>query len=236
MIKEDKRSYYPRIGYKDYLIDGIELLFGLVLFGAASYITVQANVGLSPWVAFSVGFSKLTGINYGIMHVIISIVILILDVLLKEKIGWGTLGDALIIGTIMSIFDSMHLMPLITGYWEGILAMLAGIFVTAVGSFFYMDAAFGCGPRDALFVALCRIMPKLPVGAVRVILEGSALLAGWLLGAKVGLGTVIAVFGIGIFIEIVFRIMKFDVTRVHHENLLDTHLNLMRIHRGEPTK
>jgi uncharacterized membrane protein YczE len=236
MIKEDKRSYYPRVGYKDYVIDAIELIFGLFLFGAASYVTVQANVGLSPWVAFSVGFANLTGINYGIIHVIISIVIVVLDILLKEKIGWGTLGDALIIGSIMSIFDSMHLMPLITGYWEGIAAMLAAIFITAIGSYFYMDAAFGCGPRDALFVALCRLMPKLPVGAVRILLEGSALFIGWMLGAKVGLGTVIAVFGIGIFIEIVFRVMKFDVTKVHHENLIDTHKNLVRIYRGEKTQ
>lgn len=236
MIKEDKRSYYPRIGYKDYVIDGLELVFGLFLFGAASYVTVQANVGLSPWVAFSVGFAKLTGVNYGIVHVIISVVIVVLDIILKEKIGWGTVADALMVGSIMSIFDSMNLMPLITGYWEGIAAMLVGIFISAVGSYFYMDAAFGCGPRDALFVALCRIMPKLPVGAVRILLEGSALLIGWLLGAKVGLGTVIAVFGIGIFIEIVFRFMKFDVTRVHHENLVDTHMNLVRIHRGEETK
>jgi uncharacterized membrane protein YczE len=99
-----------------------------------------------------------------------------------------------------------------------------------------MDAAFGCGPRDALFVALCRLMPKLPVGAVRILLEGSALFIGWMLGAKVGLGTVIAVFGIGIFIEIVFRVMKFDVTKVHHENLIDTHKNLVRIYRGEKTQ
>lgn len=31
MIKEDKRSYYPRVGYKDYVIDAIELIFGLFL-------------------------------------------------------------------------------------------------------------------------------------------------------------------------------------------------------------
>ena len=190
-------------------------------------------MGLSPWVAFSVGFSKLTGVNYGIVHVIISVIIVIIDILLREKIGWGTLGDALVIGSILSILDSLKLMPVMTGFWEGIAAMLIGTFVTAIGSFFYMDAAFGCGPRDALFVALCRLMPKLPVGAVRIMLEGSALLIGWLMGAKVGLGTVIAVFGIGVFIEIVFRFFRFDVKRVHHENLIDTHKNLMRLYRGQ---
>lgn len=233
MFNSDKASYHPRIGYKDYLINFTELIFGLILFGVGTYITVQANVGLAPWVAFSVGFAKLTGINYGVIHVIISVVILVLDIFLKEKIGWGTVGDALLIGSIMSVFDYFKLMPLIHGFWPGVLAMLVGLLITAVASYFYMDAAFGCGPRDALFVALCRMLNKLPVGGVRILLEGSAFLVGWLLGAKAGVGTVMYVFGIGFFIELVFRVTKFDVTKVHHESLLDTHLNLVRLYKGE---
>ena len=233
MISPEKKSYYPRIGYKDYVINFIELIFGLVIFAIGTYITVQANIGLSPWVAFSVGFAKLTGINYGVIHVIISIVILILDILLKEKIGWGTVGDALLIGSVISFLDKLDLMPLMHDFWPGVGAVMIGLLLSAIGSYYYMDAGFGCGPRDALFVALCRILKKLPVGAVRVLLEGSAFLVGWMMGAKAGLGSLLCAFGIGVFIELVFRIMKFDVTRVHHENLLDTHLNLVRLYRGE---
>lgn len=80
----------------------------------------------------------------------------------------------------------------------------------------------GCGPRDALMVALGKRFSKAPIGLVRGLLEGSVLLIGWLLGAKVGLGTVIAVFGIGIIIEYTFKLFRFDVKGVQHENLLDT--------------
>ena len=236
IISSEKQSYHPRIGYKDYVINFIELAFGLILFGVGTYLTVQADVGLAPWVAFSVGFANVTGINYGLLHVLISVIILVIDILLKEKIGWGTVGDALLIGSIMSFLDYLNIIDKATGFWPGMAMLMVGLLITAIGSFFYMDAAFGCGPRDALFVALCRILRKVPVGGVRILLEGSAFLVGWLMGAKAGIGTIIYVFGIGILIELVFRVVKFDPTRVHHESLIDTHMNLVRLHRGEAPK
>ena len=71
-------------------------------------------------------------------------------------------------------------------------------------------------------VALCRRFPQVPVGVTRVFLEGAALLTGWALGAKIGIGTVIATVGIGISIQFVFSMAKFDVTRVHNENIMET--------------
>ncbi len=233
MKTKDKKSYYPKAGFSDYLAKMAELIFGLFLFAVGTYITVQANVGLAPWVALSVGFANVTGINYGIVHVASSIVIILIDILLREKIGWGTVGDALLIGSFISVFDYYRLMPVAETFAAGVFWVIVGILITAVASYFYMDAAFGCGPRDALMVALCRLLPKLPVGLIRILLEGSAFLVGWALGAKAGIGTVIYVLAIGASIELVFRIAGFDVTRVKHENLLDTHNNLMRLMRGE---
>ncbi|MBQ9663107.1 MAG: hypothetical protein IJV40_08175 [Oscillospiraceae bacterium] len=204
----------------------LELVFGLFLFSIGSYLTVQANIGLSPWWAFDIGLSNLTGVDYGIVHNAVAIAIILIDILAGEKIGWGTVGDALLIGAFVSLFNRFELVPQMAGLVSGIVCMIAGLFVVAIGSFFYMDAAYGCGPRDALMVALCRKLPKLPVGVVRILLEGSALLIGWILGAKVGIGTVISVFGIGAALEVVFRLVRFDPTRVQNENLFDTCRNI----------
>ena len=230
-VKNLHKSYGKKESFADYGNKAAELIFGLFLFGVGSYLTVQANIGLSPWWAFDFGISNLTGIDYGIIHIAVAVIILALDILMKEKIGWGMVGDALLIGAFVSLFNRWELVPLMETFPMGVVCMIVGLLIIAVGSFFYMDAAFGCGPRDALMVALCRRLPKLPVGVVRILLEGSALLIGWLLGAKVGLGTVISVFGIGIAIEIVFRLMKFDATRVQHEDLLDTYRNVAALLR-----
>ena len=227
----ERKSYREKNSYREYAVKLAELVFGLFLFAVGSYLTVQANIGLSPWWAFDMGLSKASGIDYGIVHNAVALAIIAVDLLLREKIGWGTVGDALLIGGFVSLFNRFELVPLMQSLPAGILCMLLGLLIVAVGSYFYMDAAFGCGPRDALMVALCRMLPKLPVGVVRILLEGSALLIGWLLGAKVGIGTVISVFGIGVFVELVFRLFHFDPTRVKHENLIDTAKNLARISR-----
>ena len=227
----ERKSYRQKVSLREYAWKTLELVFGLFLFSVGSYLTVQANIGLSPWWAFDMGLSNATGIDYGVVHNAVAVVILLIDLLIREKVGWGMVGDALLIGAFVSLFNRWELLPQMQSLGSGILCMVVGLLVIAVGSYFYMDAAFGCGPRDALMVALCRALPKLPVGVVRALLEGSALLIGWLLGAKIGIGTVISVFGIGFAIELVFRLTRFEPTRVQNESLLDTHRNLARLLR-----
>lgn len=106
--------------------------------------------------------------------------------------------------------------------------MITGLFIISFGSYFYIGSGFGAGPRDSLMVALQR-KTGLPVGLCRGILEGSVVLIGWLLGGPVGIGTVIAAFGIGFCIQIVFAIMKFDATSVKHETLNATRQYFMNL-------
>lgn len=204
------------------------LLFGLVLFSIGGYLSIQANVGLAPWSAFSMGVSGKTGLLYGDVSVITSFVILVIDLCLKEKIGVGTLLDAVLIGKFTDLLLALEPIPMMESFPAGVVVLLLGQVVTAIGSYFYIGAALGCGPRDALMVALSKRLTKTPIGLVRILIEGTALLIGWLLGAKVGLGTVISVFGMGAILQVTFQILKFDVKEITHENLLDTWKNLMR--------
>ena len=99
--------------------------------------------------------------------------------------------------------------------------LISGLFVIAIGSYFYIKSAFGVGPRDNLMVVLAR-KTKLPVGVCRFAIELAVTLIGWLLGGMVGIGTVISVIAIGFCIQITFKVFKFDVTAVKHETLRDT--------------
>lgn len=200
----------------------IRLLFGLFLYAMGVYLCVQANVGLAPWDAFSMGIAKVTGIFFGNIVVLSGVVIIAIDFLLREKVGFGTILNAVLIGKFYDLIAWLDILPSQDTLLSGIGLMLLGQFVIALASFLYIGAGLGCGPRDALMVALGKRFSKAPIGLVRGLLEGSVLLIGWLLGAKVGLGTVIAVFGIGIIIEYTFKLFRFDVKGVQHENLLDT--------------
>ncbi len=206
----------------DYIIKTTRLIFGLFLYALGICLSVQANIGLSPWDAFSMGVSYQTHISFGNIVTLSGFAIILLDFLLKEKIGFGTILNAILIGKFVDLIQFAGLIPLMSNFRAGLLMILSGQVVICLGSYFYIGAALGCGPRDALMVALGKRMPAVPIGAIRGMIEGTVLIIGWLLGAKVGLGTVISVFGIGFILQFTFKVLRFDVKSISHESVADT--------------
>jgi len=196
--------------------------FGLFIFSIGVYLTIQANIGLAPWDCLSMGVSARVGMSYGIVHTIISIIIVLIDVLLKEKIGYGTILDALLVGNYVDLIDRIITLPDFNSLPIRIVMVVVGLLIMGYGQVFYMDAAQGCGPRDSLLVALGKRFPKTPIGVVQTGMVGIALLIGWLLGGPVGIGTVISVFGLGTALQIVCKIMHFEPRDVVHKNVIET--------------
>lgn len=195
---------------------------GLFIFAIGVYLTIQANIGLAPWDCLSMGISGKVGYSYGIVHTAISIVILAIDILLKEKIGYGTILDALLVGNYVDLIAYFKLVPVSENVPISCAMVIVGLLIMGYGQYFYMDAAQGCGPRDSLLIALGKRFPKTPIGVVQTVMVGIALLIGWLLGGPVGIGTVISVFGMGTALQIVCKIMHFEPRDVIHKNVLET--------------
>lgn len=198
------------------------LLLGLFLYALGSCLTIQANIGLAPWEAFSTGCALLGGISYGNAVVISGFVIVLSVFLLNEEIGVGTLLNAVLIGKFVDLIQMTGWIPVMNHIATGAALLVLGQFVICLGSYFYIGAGLGCGPRDSLMVALSRRFPRTPIGVIRGLIEGSVLVTGWLLGANVGIGTVMAVFGIGFSLQLTFRLLRFDVTHVKHDSVGDT--------------
>ena len=200
----------------------VRLLFGLFLFALGIFFIIQANIGLAPWDAFSMGWSNLTNLSYGTITIITSLIVLAIAYLLKEKIGFGTILNALLIGPFVDLFELFGIVPMMSNFWLGLLMLFLGQTTICIGSYFYIGAAMGCGPRDALMVAVGKRFPKVPIGIIRGLIETSVVCTGWLLGAKVGIGTILSAFGVGLILQITFKLLRFDVKSVKHENVADT--------------
>jgi len=206
----------------NYMKRTIRLIFGLFLYALGSFLTIQANIGLAPWEAFSMGGAYLTHLSYGNIVVITGFIIIVIDFVYKEKIGFGTILNAILIGKFVDLIQFFNIIPKMSNFWLGLLMLLLGLFVICIGSYFYIGACLGCGPRDALMVALGKRLPKVPIGAIRGLIEGTVLIIGWLLGAKIGIGTIISVFGIGLILQFTFKLLCFDVKNIKHESVADT--------------
>ena len=195
---------------------------GLFIFAIGVYLTIQANIGLAPWYCLSMGVSARVGYSYGIVHTVISIIILIIDILLKEKIGYGTILDALLVGNYVDWIGYLKLVPVSVNVAVSCAMVVIGLLIMGYGQYFYMAAAQGCGPRDSLLIALGKRFPRTPIGVVQTFMVGIALLIGWLLGGPVGIGTIISVFGMGSALQLVCKIMHFEPRDVVHKNVLET--------------
>lgn len=207
---------------KGYLQRFTTVILALALYAFGHYLAMQANIGLAPWDAFHIGVGYVSGLSTGTVVVLSGVTILVIDILLGERIGWGSILNALLIGTFLDVYFWLDFIPPMESLWLGLPMLFAGLLSIVLATYFYVSAGMGCGPRDALMVALSRIFPRFPVGLIRTCIEGTVLCIGWLCGAKIGIGTVAAVFGIGFLVEFVFKALRFDVKAVAHETIFDT--------------
>ena len=217
---------------KNYLVRLMSLLLGLFLFAVGIVLTMKANIGYAPWDVLHSGISALTGISFGTVSILVGGLICFIVVAVGEKLGLGTILNMVLIGAFIDVLLDSNLIPTLHGFLLSLIVMIAGLFVISFGSYFYIKAGFGAGPRDYLMVVIRR-KTHLPVGVSRGLVEGSAVLLGWALGGPVGGGTVLAAFGISFCIQTVFSLMKFESTSVQHETLGVTFRNISNLLRVE---
>lgn len=206
---------------KDIVIHSVIAAAGLFCCGIGIYFTLQANIGVSPWDVFHQGISSHTGMLYGNVSVLTALIILVVDIFMKEPIGIGMFLDAFIVGKAVDFCAWLGFLPQQTSLPMGILCMMAGLTITACGMRIYMGCALGCGPRDTLMVALCK-RTGLPVGPVTMMIYAVVTAIGWFLGGQVGIGTVLSVLYVGPALQTICRLTGFDAAKVTHQNLLET--------------
>ena len=178
------------------------IILGLLVFAFGVHLTIFANIGLAPWDCLGMGIAKHTPLNYGLSMTVMALIILGIDLLLKERIGFGTIIDALLTGNFVQMFNDLNPLAENKNTWLGILIMLTGFVFMALGMWIYMKGEQCCGPRDSLLVGLGK--------------------RGWLLGGPVGIGTLISTFGAGIVMQLVYNLLKFEPRQIRHRDALNT--------------
>jgi uncharacterized membrane protein YczE len=166
----------------------LQLLVGLLLYGAGCALTVEAGLGVDPWTVFAQGLSILTGIGIGWITNILGFLVLLLWIPLRQRPGIGTVANILLVGTSMQAV--LWVVPPINGLAAQIGMLLGGILLVAIASGLYIGARFGPGPRDGLMTGLNARLGW-PIWVCRALVEVAVLAIGWALGGRVGIGTVL---------------------------------------------
>ncbi len=191
----------------------------LFVNGFGVYLTIQANIGASPWDVLNLGISNSLGILYGTASIAVSYGILGIDILMKEPIGIAMFIDAFVVGKSVDLFNRLNVVKPCDSPVAGVIVMIIGLFIIAYTQYTYMVAALGCGPRDTLLVALVKRLKRFPIGAVSIVLLSCATFIGWILGGPVGIGTLICAFGTGPIMQLAFNSVHFDAAKIHHQRI-----------------
>ncbi len=193
---------------------------GLMSFAVGTYLIIQANLGVNPWDTFCIGLSEKLGILYGSASIIISFSIIAIDLLLREKIGIGTILDAIVVGKTVDLLNWLDIVPKQDNVIIGIIMLLLGFFIAGFSQYLYMKAGLSCGPRDGFQIAIGRRLHMIPIGGVNVIILSVVLVIGWLLDGPIGVGTLISPFAMGFMQQFAFNLMKFEPKDVAHQDLI----------------
>lgn len=177
------------------------LLFGLVVCGVGLALIIRADLGLDSWNVLHQGLESQTGISIGMVTILVGLAMFAITLPLGEQIGLGTLLNVLLIGlTIDLVLWPLDEPESTAVRWA---FLLGGTLLFALGSGFYIGAGLGPGPRDGVMTSLAA--RGLSVGVVRTAIELVVLVAGWLLGGSVGVGTVLFALAIGPLVAFFLR-------------------------------
>lgn len=184
----------------------VQLLIGLFFYGVGLAMLVRSMLGAAPWDVLTLGVSNHVPLSFGMVIILVSVVVLLCWIPLRERPGLGTVLNALLVGPAADL--ALLVMPEVSALWVRVLLMLAGVTMVGLATGLYIGARFGPGPRDGLMTGLHRVTGR-PIWVVRTALEVVVVTLGWLLGGVFGIGTIVFALAIGPLCQ--FFIPLFDV-------------------------
>ncbi len=169
------------------------LALGLLFLGGGIALTLRARLGVSPWDVLHQGIAARVGVSFGLVVIGLGLVVLLLWIPMRQRLGLGTIVNTLTVGLITdAVLARIPAQHNVGAQWA---MLIGGVLSIALGVGLYIGAGLGPGPRDGLMTGIAA--RGVPIWLVRTGLELGALILGWALGGDVGIGTVVFAVGIG---------------------------------------
>ncbi|MEW6029048.1 MAG: YczE/YyaS/YitT family protein [Chloroflexota bacterium] len=200
MLKPIRWQTFPR--------DFLRIQIGFLLFGIAIALMIRGNIGTSAWAVLEVALSKILRVTPGTMTVAMGFLVLSGALILRERIGWGTLANILSIGPWED--RALAIIPSVTDNLPvQIVMLLTAIVLMGLASAIYIGVDAGAGPRDSMMLAIRRTT-GVSIRVARGLIEVTVVTLGWLLGGPAGIGTLVYALLVGPSVQWGFKLLKVE--------------------------
>lgn len=180
------------------------MLLGNLFIGLGIAIFKLSGLGNDPWSAMVMALADYLDIAYAHFLVILNVFIFMLQILFGRKfIGLGTFVNAILLGYVVTFFyDSFILtVGLPEQLWQQILIVCIGVVISSFGVSMYQLSNVGVAPYDSLSLITVDRFPKFAYFWHRMSTDCCCVIIGFLAGGIIGLGTFVAAFGLGPFVQ-----------------------------------
>lgn len=192
---------------KELLARLVILLAGLTVAHFGVTLFLLANLGADPFNVLVQGvyqtLARVTGwtfLTHGRVHIALCFVIIAALLFIdRSYIMPGTVVCMLCGGPIIDLFTLLLSAPFaayITSFWLKLAVLAAGCVILALGMSIVIKSDAGTGPNDLVGLVISDKLHK-KFGIVRVLCDLAFVLAGWLLGGQVGVGTLVCAVLVG---------------------------------------
>jgi len=193
-------------GWRQFAWDFFVIQIGFLLFGLSIDVIVQASLGLDSWDVLQMALTYHLPITLGEASIGVAFLVVLIDIILKEPLGWGTLANVVFIGVWVDVLRPYvppvpHLILIQIAY------LLLGTLIMGFATAVYVGVDAGAGPRDTLMLAMSRL-GKTSLRVARTALEVTVVALGWFIGGPAWLGTLIAAIAIGPAVQLGFKVLK----------------------------
>ncbi len=199
-------SYFRRIGAKRIaasLIGNLFIALGIALFK-------QSVLGNDPYTGMNMALAELLGVPFSLLQLGVNLLFFALQFRFERRlIGFGTLVNALFIGSLIDFFYalSLSLFGLPASMAAKLCVMAVGMVICSFGLSLYQSADLGVSPYDAAALILDRRLRRVPYFWCRIFTDGLCALICWRSGGIIGIGTLVTAFGFGPVIALFNRLL-----------------------------
>ncbi|SDW66273.1 hypothetical protein SAMN05444487_10568 [Marininema mesophilum] len=178
---------------------------GLAIMALGIAMMVRADWGLAPWDVLHMGLAIQTSLSVGTWLQAVGLGTILIAALLDKKIpGPGAILNMILVGWLVDRYLEQSWLIEPSLWWEKAFLMGLGFLLIAIGNGVYIAPRLGAGPRDGIVIAINKRW-NYSISRVRMTMEISVLLLGWMLGGPVFIGTVLFSIFIGPFMQVSIR-------------------------------
>jgi uncharacterized membrane protein YczE len=183
------------------------LLFcGCVVLGVGVAMLLTADLGSDGYSTFVNGIAIRTGITFWIANLLVGVTLVVLAAARRVYPGLGTVVQVVLVGVTVSVL--LDLIDTPDGVVPRLFLLAAAFPVLALGIVVYLGSHTGAGPAEAAALAWDPpVAFKWSYSAV----QGGGALAGWFLGATIGLGTLAVILLLGPAVDLASRLLRLDL-------------------------